>query len=106
VTIAGFGLIAPGQEAAERSSRSSAPVSRACAMRRRSAARLKVGVSRSGRAYAGLTRLDDDGLVRSREWPRKTPNSCAPPGATIAPDHRIENQRTIAPVEKSAIWSA
>jgi hypothetical protein len=54
----------------------------------------------------GLTRLDDDGLVRSREWPRKTPNSCAPPGATIAPDHRIENQRTIAPVEKSAIWSA
>jgi hypothetical protein len=26
--------------------------------------------------------------------------------ATIAPDHRIENQRTIAPVEKSAIWSA
>jgi hypothetical protein len=53
----------------------------------------------------GLTRLND-GLVRSRESPRKTAERVCLAGATIAPDHRIENQRTIAPVEKSAIWSA
>jgi hypothetical protein len=52
------------------------------------------------------TRLDDDGLVRSREWPHKTAERVCRARATIAPGHGIENRRTIAPIEKSAIWSA